>query len=297
MSGPRRLILDHEDPFQRVQVALNGLRVQRTRASARIGRDDGDRRLGGHVPGQRLQHPPDQHRIAAHTVHAPEVGAANLVQVVTDEPPGIVGRSVDRSRPAAPADELDEVRNPWPRRAVPAPAANAAWLPATSLRSSARTRRATSGASGGGTSGPAPVCRVVSSGGTAEPVRMNRPAPPPMSAARRTWFQMDGALCHSSIKRGAGPSRTRPGSSSAALRRAGVHVEQHLARGVVPAGRRLPTGSGPLDEHRSGRPEPDGELLVDDAWAVLRNLTQGGSPRLPGATWSRNAATGNLQHG
>ena len=65
---------------------------------------------------------------------------------------------------------------------------------------------------------PAPVCRVVSPGGTAEPVRMKRPAPPPMSTARRTWFQIDGTVCHSSIRRGADPSRTRLGSISAPCR-------------------------------------------------------------------------------
>ena len=114
MRGPGRLILDHEDPLQGVQIALNGLRMQGARVPARISRDDGDRRLRGHVPAQRLQHPPNQHRVAADAIHTPDVGSTDLFQVIADEPSGIVGRGADRSRPAAPADELDEIRDRRP---------------------------------------------------------------------------------------------------------------------------------------------------------------------------------------
>ena len=69
---------------------------------------------------------------------------------------------------------------------------------------------------------PAPVCRVVSSGGTAEPVRMKRPAPPPMSTARRTWFQMDGTVCHSSSRR-VGPVLRERDTAPAPRRAASRH--------------------------------------------------------------------------
>ena len=111
MRRPGRLILDREDALERVQIALNGLRVQGTRITPRIGRDDRDRRLGGHVPGQRLQHPPDQHRVAADTIHAPDVGTTDLLQVVPDESLGIARCGADHAGPAAPADELDEIHD------------------------------------------------------------------------------------------------------------------------------------------------------------------------------------------
>ena len=63
---------------------------------------------------------------------------------------------------------------------------------------------------------PAPVCRVASSAGTAEPVRMNGPSC--ASTALRTWFQIAGTSCHSSMRRGLSPSRTSDGSIVAAVR-------------------------------------------------------------------------------
>ena len=61
---------------------------------------------------------------------------------------------------------------------------------------------------------PAPVWRVASSSGTADPVSMKWPLPGSASTARRTWFQITGADCHSSISRGLAPARTRPGSTA-----------------------------------------------------------------------------------
>ena len=65
---------------------------------------------------------------------------------------------------------------------------------------------------------PAPVGRVMSSAGAAEPVRMNCPRFVPLSTARRTWFHSNGSICHSSISRGLSPANTRDGSTAAARR-------------------------------------------------------------------------------
>jgi hypothetical protein len=68
---------------------------------------------------------------------------------------------------------------------------------------------------------PAPLCRVESSGGTADPARMKLPALPPLaSTARRTWPQTPGTNCHSSINRGRSPSTMSAGSMMPAARAA-----------------------------------------------------------------------------
>ena len=297
MRGPRWLILDHEDPFQRVQIALNGLPMQQPRASARVGRDDGDRRLGGHVPGQRLQHPPDQHRIAAHTVHAPEVGAADLLRIVADEPLGIARRRVDHARPAAPADERDEIGNrgltavrrhrlrtqhgPKGDLAGRVPGLEERHRPHRETRHPARA-----GVAGG----------VVGRYGRAGQDETARPAAPVRRAAhmvpdgRRALPFVDEARRWALQYEGRFQLRGAP--------QTGVHVEENLARRMVPPGGRLPAGSGALDQHRSGRPEPGGELLVDDARSVrlCQVLTPGRSDPAPVRRSVGASMTGILQH-
>jgi hypothetical protein len=53
-----------------------------------------------------------------------------------------------------------------------------------------------------------PVWRSASSAGTAEPVSRNCPGASTASTARRTWFQIAGATCHSSSRRGRRPAST-----------------------------------------------------------------------------------------
>lgn len=66
---------------------------------------------------------------------------------------------------------------------------------------------------------PAPVWRLASSSGTADPVRMNCPGAPRSSTAARTPFQRRVAsTCHSSRSRGVAPARTSRGSTSRAAR-------------------------------------------------------------------------------
>ena len=65
---------------------------------------------------------------------------------------------------------------------------------------------------------PAPEWRVMSSGGSADPVRMNWPGRPRSSQARRIGFQMSGASCHSSSSSGGGASSSAAGSTFAASR-------------------------------------------------------------------------------
>ena len=128
---------------------------------------------------------------------------------------------------------------------------------------------------------PVPVCRVVSSGGTAEPVRMKRPAPPPMSTARRTWFQIDGTVCHSSIRRGAGPSRTRLGSSSAACRSpASTSSSTSLAAWCRPVAV-FPQARGP-----SISTAPTDPSLVASSSSTMRGRYCSTRPSLP-AGWVR----------
>ena len=65
---------------------------------------------------------------------------------------------------------------------------------------------------------PAPVWRLMSSAGTAEPVRMKRPGRASSVTERHAWFQSAGSVCHSSIKRGESPARTSAGSMATARR-------------------------------------------------------------------------------
>ena len=68
---------------------------------------------------------------------------------------------------------------------------------------------------------PAPLWRVTSSAGTAEPVSMNCPGSRRLSTSWRTTFQRLGASCHSSIRRGVLPLSTVCGDADARLRSPG----------------------------------------------------------------------------
>lgn len=115
---------------------------------------------------------------------------------------------------------------------------------------------------------PAPVCRVTSSGGTADPVRMKCPLPARSSMVWRTWFQIAGSTCHSSIKRGVFPSRTRRGST-AIMFRACLSLSRNT---VLAATRRansvLPQARGPLDQNAAGPGEALLEFLIGHAGNV-----------------------------
>ena len=157
--------------------------------------------------------------VAADSVHPPDVGTTDLLHIVADEPLGIVRPGAEYAEPAAPADEIDQIRDRRPRccdgtgserRMAPSDISPVECPDSNSDIGRIRSR----------VTRPAPVCRVVLSGGTAEPVRMKRPAPPPMSIARRTWFQMDGTVCHSSSRRG-GPVLRERGTDPAPRRAAG----------------------------------------------------------------------------
>jgi len=65
---------------------------------------------------------------------------------------------------------------------------------------------------------PAPVWRVMSSAGVADPVRMNWPSAPRSSTCRRIAFHTCGTTCHSSSRRGVGPLKINVGSICAAAR-------------------------------------------------------------------------------
>ncbi len=92
---------------------------------------------------------------------------------------------------------------------------------------------------------PAPECRVMSSGGSADPVRMNCPGLPRSSQARRMGFQMSGAICHSSSRRGAGPFSRSAGSTSAARREAAAASRSTSLAAKRRAVHVLPQARGP----------------------------------------------------
>lgn len=58
---------------------------------------------------------------------------------------------------------------------------------------------------------PVPVCAVVLSAGTAEPVKINCPVLSLWSTVNRTASQRIGAICHSSRSRGVSPSSKSEG--------------------------------------------------------------------------------------
>ena len=95
-----------------------------------------------------------------------------------------------------------------------------------------------------------PVCLVVSSGGSAEPVRMNWPLRPRSSQALRMAFHTPGASCHSSSSRGTGPSQDLPRGYLRCQAVLEDFIERHLAARVVPAGPCLAAGARPFDHHR-----------------------------------------------
>ena len=115
---------------------------------------------------------------------------------------------------------------------------------------------------------PAPVCRVMSSDGTADPVRMNCPGVERSSTARRTWFQRFGATCHSSSSRGglAGEHRGRVDVHHAL--RGDVDVEHHLAGAGLRRGRGFAHRPSAFDQHCAGRFQQLSKLRIGDPWAV-----------------------------
>ena len=68
---------------------------------------------------------------------------------------------------------------------------------------------------------PAPECRVNSSAGAADPVRMNCPDRPRRSQAARTRCHRSGMRCHSSSRRGVAPSSSSPETCGAMSQRSG----------------------------------------------------------------------------
>ena len=61
---------------------------------------------------------------------------------------------------------------------------------------------------------PDPECNFARSSGLDEPVRINCPTFLRASTSWRTWSQILGITCHSSINRGVAPSRSFPGATS-----------------------------------------------------------------------------------
>ena len=90
-----------------------------------------------------------------------------------------------------------------------------------------------------------PVCRVASSAGMADPVRMNWPVARRSSTARRTWFQI-------------------PGQVSSVL----VDVEQDFAVGELPRAGGLTATTNPLDHHAAGGAEELPHLQIGDPGEV-----------------------------
>ena len=116
---------------------------------------------------------------------------------------------------------------------------------------------------------PAPVWRVTSSAGTAEPVRMNCPRPERSSTARRTWFQTSGANCHLSSSRGGSPGQDDGRIDAHHPLSVEVDVEQHMAGAGLHRRRRLADRPSAFHKDGPGRGQQLGELGVGDARAVV----------------------------
>ena len=116
---------------------------------------------------------------------------------------------------------------------------------------------------------PAPVWRVMSSAGTAEPVRMNWPGAPRLSTARRMWFQIAGSVCHSSTRRGVSPARTAAGSRSTMARAASSTSRNTALAATASAVAVFPQALGPSTTDCAGGGKPIGEFGVDDSGKVL----------------------------
>ncbi len=112
---------------------------------------------------------------------------------------------------------------------------------------------------------PAPEWRVISSGGLADPVKMNWPGIPRSSQARRMGFQMSGAICHSSSSLGVAPSSMAVGSMLAARRAAAA-----LSSNVSLAAQRRPVQVLPQARGPSIRTAGDAPRAVINSSSITR---------------------------
>ena len=104
---------------------------------------------------------------------------------------------------------------------------------------------------------PAPEWWTPLRGGVADPVRMKRPCPCFLSTCDRVASQMAGTICHSSIRRGSGPSNAYWMSISTRLRVAKLSAESPIGQ-MLAAWRMdvqvLPHHIGP-STHTAPKPE------------------------------------------
>ena len=217
MRRPRRLILDDHELTERCEVLTNRVIRQRSVRSPNV---LGQRCRGGvrgDVASEASEQLLDFRWVVSSAVNARDVDAANLVEVVADCPQRLGDRQMAESWPPADGDLLRQFGDCETGSALRAgsPARSSAREIAPLLRP---TSKRVIGRIRSRVIRPAPVCRVMSSAGTADPVRMNWPGRRRSSTVRRTWFQISGSICHSSMRRGVAPSSTRDGSTEIACR-------------------------------------------------------------------------------
>ena len=253
VGRPRRLVLDDHGPLQGVEVVRSGVRFHAPVVSgSQVPGEFRCRDGGADVPGQGTHEQPHALRIPADAVHPLECPHGTPPPPGCDWPAGRA-RAANPRFPGHPPRQMSSAISPRGIVCCPAWGGSPSSMRFNEMEPEDRPASCSDmGRKRSRTMRRIPVCRVASSAGMADPVRMNWPGARRSSTARLTWFQILGSSCHSSMRRGGNPFNTSAGSASARCRASSSTSSRDFARGKLSRGRGLAATPNALDHHATG---------------------------------------------